>query len=347
MNLLDQLMEQKMKVDFNTYDLTLKELIGMVRDNMIDIAPEYQRQFRWDKDRQSSLIESLFLGIPVPSLFMATNSDGTWELIDGVQRVGTILVFAGEEEERDKIKGDDEDPKKPLLLEGLAKLSEFNGKGFNDLPGDIQTRFKLTSIKITTLTDKSDKNVRFDLFERLNKGGVTLSDQEIRSCVYQGEFNNFITELAKNKDFKNCVRISENKTKAGLDKELVLRFFAYLYDIKNFTHSVKDFLNDYMQKAGKDFDYTKGRNVFSETFKALSSALPEGINRYSKRTPINLYEGVAVGAAMAYSEKGEINTSGVDEWINDGELTELTRGATNTKSRLLGRIEYCKQKFEA
>ncbi len=97
MDLQKRLMEQKMKVDFNTYDLSIKELIGMVNDKLINIAPEYQRQFRWDKERQSSLIESIFLGIPIPSLFMATNADGTWELIDGVQRVSTILCFAGTE----------------------------------------------------------------------------------------------------------------------------------------------------------------------------------------------------------------------------------------------------------
>ena len=96
MDLQKQLMEQKMKVDFNTYDLSIKELISMVNDKLINIAPEYQRQFRWDKERQSSLIESIFLGIPIPSLFMATNADGTWELIDGVQRVSTILCFAGQ-----------------------------------------------------------------------------------------------------------------------------------------------------------------------------------------------------------------------------------------------------------
>ena len=91
-DLSSQLMEQKMKVDFNSYDISIKELISMVSDDLIDIAPEYQRQFRWDTERQSSLIESFFLGIPVPSIFMATNADGTWELIDGVQRVTCCLA---------------------------------------------------------------------------------------------------------------------------------------------------------------------------------------------------------------------------------------------------------------
>lgn len=76
-NLNSQLMEQKMKVDFNSYDLSEKELISMVEDNLINIAPEYQRQFRWDVERQSSLIESLYLGTPVPAIFTATNADGS------------------------------------------------------------------------------------------------------------------------------------------------------------------------------------------------------------------------------------------------------------------------------
>lgn len=127
-----------MKVDFNTYDLSIKELIGMVNDKLINIAPEYQRQFRWDKERQSSLIESIFLGIPIPSLFMATNADGTWELIDGVQRVSTILCFAGTDEEREKIGTPN---LSELTLEQLKKLTEFNGKKFTKLPIEIQTKF--------------------------------------------------------------------------------------------------------------------------------------------------------------------------------------------------------------
>ena len=188
-DLQSQLMEQKMKVDFNSYDLSIKELISMVNDGLIDIAPDYQRQFRWDEERQSSLIESLYLGIPVPALFMATNADGTWELIDGVQRVSTILCFAGTDEDRKRI---NKKEAKPLKLTGLKKLSLFNDKTYEELPIDIQTKFKLTSLKITTLSDKSDKAVRFDLFERLNRGGVTLSDQEIRACVYRGRFNDLL-----------------------------------------------------------------------------------------------------------------------------------------------------------
>lgn len=342
-DLQKQLMEQKMKVDFNTYDLSIKELMGMVSDGLINIAPEYQRQFRWDTERQSNLIESLFLGIPVPSLFMATNADGTWELIDGVQRVSTIISFAGTKEQQDKLNS----PKvKELKLVGLKKLSDFNDKKFVELPFDIQTKFKLTSIKVTTLSDKSDKDVRFDLFERLNKGGVILTDQEIRSCVYRGGFNDFIKELAKDENYIKCVHLTERQEGDGTREELVLRFFAYLYDLDNFVHSVKDFLNDYMEKADKKFNYSKNEKIFKIVFKKLNDALPNGISKGRKNTPANLYEAVAVGAALAYINTGKINTAGIQEWIVDEELIKYTTGATNTKSRVVGRIKYCRDRFE-
>lgn len=342
-DLQKQLMEQKMKVDFNTYDLSIKELMGMVSDELINIAPEYQRQFRWDKERQSNLIESLFLGIPVPSLFMATNADGTWELIDGVQRVSTIISFAGTKEQQDKLNSS---KVKELTLTGLRKLSDFNDKKFSDLPVEVQTKFKLTSIKVTTLSDKSDKDVRFDLFERLNKGGVILTDQEIRSCVYRGGFNDFIKELAKDKNYVECVHLSERQESDGTREELVLRFFAYLYDLDSFVHSVKDFLNNYMAKADKKFNYSKNEKIFKIVFNKLNSALPNGISKGRKNTPVNLYEAVAVGAALAYINTGKINTEGIQEWIVDEELIRYTTGATNTKLRVIGRIEYCKDKFE-
>jgi hypothetical protein len=92
---------------------------------MIDIAPEYQRRFRWDDKRQSALIESVFLGIPVPTLFMAANPDGSWELIDGVQRLSTLIRFLGDAAQRKKI-GSNE----PLRLKQLTKLDQFDGKTF-------------------------------------------------------------------------------------------------------------------------------------------------------------------------------------------------------------------------
>lgn len=342
-DLNSELMEQKMKVDFNTYDLSVKELLSMVNDGLINIAPEYQRQFRWDEERQSSLVESLFLGIPVPSLFMATNVDGTWEVIDGVQRLSTMICFAGDDSVREKVNAKKVEP---LKLKGLSKLANFNDKRFSDLPVGVQNKFKLTSIKVTTLSDKSDKDVRFDLFERLNKGGVNLTPQEIRSCVYRGGFNDFLKELSKDSNFKNCVHLSERQENDGTREELVLRFFAYLYDLDSFEHSVKDFLNNYMSKADKGFNYSENDKLFRTVFKILNDALPNGISKGRKNTPLNLFEAVSVGAALAYMNNGKINTAGMAEWLKDKELLKYITGATNSKPRVIGRIGFCRKKFE-
>lgn len=338
-DLQEQLDTQKRKVDFDTYDITVKEIVNMVAENIIDIAPEYQRLFQWRDDRQSKFIESVLLGIPTPSLFMATNPDGTWEVIDGVQRLSTLIHFSDNDnaKRRTDISGD-------LILKDLGKLSNFNNKTFADMPKNIQMNFHLKPIKVTTLSDKSDKKVRFDLFERLNTGGLRLSDQEIRNCIYKGEFREFIKNLAQNDYFRKVVKLPKNKEDNATYEELVLKFFAYLNDQKSFVHSVVDFLNDYMEKATKKFDYNSNREIFEYVFSTLASVLPMGIRRKAK-TPVILYEAMSVGAARVYKKRTKINTNGIESWMVSKDLEVLTTGATNSQKMLTDRINYCIDKF--
>ena len=337
--LQQQLDELRRKVDFNSYDITVKELISLVEDRTIDIAPEYQRQFRWDKERQSQLAESIFLGIPIPNLFMATNEDGTWELIDGVQRLSSLIHLAGGEKGRELI-----GVQEPLVFTDLQKLSEFNGKKFLDLPKAVQLGFLMKPLKVTTLTDKSDLSVRFDLFERLNTGGVSLTDQEIRACVFRGKFNTFLKSCAANDDFLKVVRLNNRQMADATDEEFVLKFFAYLNNYQNFTHSVVDFLNNYMQEANGAFDYEEGEKIFNETFSQLASILPNGITRGRTTTPTNLYEAISVGAALVIKEGKSLEGDDLD-WIAADELKALTTGATNSRVRVAARIEYAKAKL--
>ncbi|MHC1732805.1 MAG: DUF262 domain-containing protein [Bacteroidales bacterium] len=337
-DLLSELSDLKRKVDFNTYDISVKELISMVAEGIINIAPDYQRQFRWKDDRQSQLIESIFLGIPVPSLFMATNLDGTWELIDGVQRLSSIIHFAGTDEARAKILLDS-----TLRLCSLTKLKTFNNAYFEHLPKSIQLDFQLKPLKITTLSDKSDMDVRFDLFERLNTGGIALTNQEIRSCVYRGRFNDFIKRLASIENFRHSVRLTANQETDGTREEFVLRFFAFLNNYQNFDHSVVQFLNEYMNESTKKFDFESGELIFRNTFDSLV-VLPSGITRNRSTTPTNLYEAVAVGAALAFKQNGRLITNDLD-WILSPELRALTTGATNSRTKVVRRVEFCRDKF--
>lgn len=336
-----QLDTQRRKVDFDSFDITVKELVSMSDTGLIDIAPEYQRQFRWPAENQSRFVESVFLGIPVPSLFMAANKDGSWELIDGVQRLSSLIHFVGTLEQIEKF-GLEE----PLKLKGLGILTDFNNNTFHKLPTSIQIKFSLRPLKVTTLSDKSDLKVRFDLFERLNTGGIRLSDQEIRACVYRGNFNDFIKELAQNEDFNKVVNMKKTASTDGSKEELVLKFFAYLHNTEQFDHSVIDFLNEYMGEAAKRFDYRKNEQLFVDTFSQLAQELPNGIKRGTRKlTPVNLYEAIAVGAANAILEGHAILGSNIDEWINDAQLTKLTSGATNSRKRIKERVKFCYDRF--
>lgn len=248
-DLVNQLENERRRVDFDTFDISVKELVSMADQGIIDIAPEYQRQFRWPTNNQSRFIESVFLGIPIPSLFMAANKDGTWELIDGVQRLSSLVHFVGSPEQRAKIRLD-----AGLKLQGLEVLTEFNDCYFEHLPQTLRLKFSLRPLKVTTLSDKSDAKVRFDLFERLNTGGVRLTDQEIRACVFRGRFNEFLDELAEHADFLSSINLTDSKKNDGTKQEFVLRFFAYLHNRDKFDHSVVGFLNDYMAEASLSFN---------------------------------------------------------------------------------------------
>ena len=294
--------------------------------------------------RQTYLQIAETLGIPVPSIFMATNSDATWEVIDGVQRISTLLNFILDKNDpfRQELGMSD-----PLVLSELSKLKSFVGMSYLDFPQTLRYEFLLKPLKIITLSDKSDKLVRFDLFERLNTGGVKLSDQEIRSCVYKGQFNDFLKEKALNPDFCNAIKLTDSQLNDGSKEELVLRFFAYLLYRGKFVHSVKDFLNEYMSDAQKHFDYRKYSNLFDEVFAQLNR-LDAGIvkSKTRKVTSFILFEAVAVGAAEAILSGCEkLYLEDFYDWVKDSDFNKLITGATNTPKKVNDRISYTRSRF--
>ncbi len=314
----------------------------MLDGKQIAVAPAYQRKFRWDPERSSKLIESLMLGVPVPSVFMATNEDNTWEVVDGVQRIHTIVNFAGTADTRATLA-----IKEPLRLTGLTKIPAFNGFTFEDLPAGLQRHFTTRPIKVITLSDKSDLVVRYDLFERLNTGGIILSPQEIRDCIYRGDFADWIEERTKHPGFRATVRLTPLQSEDATAEECVLRFFAFRDRYKEFDHSVKDFLNDYMKESSESFDYVGNELVWDRTFSELARVLPHGITRKKTRnvTPLNLFEGIAVGASFALDKRPTLDGSEVEVWLLSKELRTFTTGATNSRPAIKGRIEFCRDRF--
>lgn len=332
-----ELKQQRRTVGFDTYDITAKQLLDMVAEGQIKVAPDYQRHFVWKADRESSLIESVFLGIPVPSLFMATNDDSSWECIDGLQRITTLVNFT-----KPKFRPDVKDiSTHELTISGLEKVPSLNGKKFSDLPETLKLNFLTRPIRITVLNDLSDYQVRFDLFERLNTGGIVLHQQEIRNCVFQGEFNDFI-KLCATDDRLDKVFKKSNRDGRGNMEEIVLKFFAYFENRDDFRHSVKEFLNNYMEDKTKAFNNKKFLSgLYDKTMRVLSDALPDGVVRSERKntTPLLLFEAVSVGVADVISSGGQVNADALRAVLDNQELKKVTSGGTNSNPKLLQRIE--------
>ncbi len=272
---------------------------------------------------------------------MATNSDGTWEVVDGVQRISTVLHFVGKEDSLKLI-----NKASPLVLKGLSKLDTFNDATFESLPKPTQLQFTTRPLRITTLNDKSDNSVRYDLFERLNTGGVKLHPQEIRNCVFRGVFLDLIKDQSENTNFRNVVKLPNNELKAAAYEECVLRFYAFRDRYRTFAHNVNTFLNNYT------IDMNKKRTIsdidnFDEVMSFLRQELPNGVVRYKRKnvTPINLYEAVAVGTALAIKQTHNIKRGVLAKIIDDEALIKFTTGGTNSNPMVIGRIDYVKDRL--
>ena len=188
-----QLGAERRKVDVSTLNFSVRELVRMMADGELSVAPEYQRKFRWTELGESSFIESVFLGLPIPPIFVATNVGFQWEVVDGLQRLSTLMHFLGGNADELAVVNRTEN----LRLKGLEKLSSLNTIAYSELPRTMQVYFGRQPLQVVSLTDKSDLQVRFDVFERLNKGAVSLTAQEVRACVFRGEFNLFLEGLSE------------------------------------------------------------------------------------------------------------------------------------------------------
>ncbi|MEM8828086.1 MAG: DUF262 domain-containing protein [Cyanobacteria bacterium P01_G01_bin.19] len=217
------------------------------KENYMDVSPFYQRRLRWDKIKQSQLIESFLINIPVPPIILYERDYNSYEVMDGQQRITAIKDFYNND----------------LELEGLELWSELNGRTYQQLPDKIQAginRRAISSIVLITESTPSTEEAFFlkqITFERLNTGGVKLSGQEIRNCIYSGEFNQLLLELAENDIFANAWGIpiddkdklkDNNFYKKMEDVELILRFFAFRHT-DEFRNGIKGFLDLYMFKS--------------------------------------------------------------------------------------------------
>ena len=172
--LVKQVEESRKDIRTDRMDMSFGEIMNMYDEGEIIISPEFQRAFRWGKDTQTRFIESLILGIPIPPIFVAETKRNVWELVDGLQRLSTVLSFFGKL--RDKEKNN-------LVLEDASILTELKGFTIDTLPINFKLLLKRTVCRVEVIRYDSEFDMRYELFNRLNTGGVRLSEQEIRNCI--------------------------------------------------------------------------------------------------------------------------------------------------------------------
>jgi len=229
------------EIDIETPPFTIGYLIDRIEHNEINMNTDFQRENNlWTEEKQSRLIESILLGLPLPAFYFDT-SNKQWDIIDGLQRCCSIENFC---------------VKKNLKLSGLEFLKEKNGlpylegKGFDELDRTLQ-RSIITRPITVNLIKKAHKDVRFILFKRLNTGGLELKDAEIRNAVYQGIQAETINRLAKLDEFV-IATVGKVPTKRMEDRDFVSRFIAfYLKDFTEYEPGLDSFINSTMATFAK------------------------------------------------------------------------------------------------
>lgn len=230
-------------------DQSIFELHRQHRKGNLILQPDFQRYSVWSNKQASQLIESVFLNVPIPMLYFSEEFEGRLHVIDGQQRLSSFFCFLDNK----------------LKLSGLESLSQLNGKTFNELNSELQLCLENYTIRVIVILRGSDSEVKFEVFKRLNTGGTHLNEQELRNCIYRGQFNEFLKEVATYKPFLSIFGINEPHPRMA-DVELALRFFAF-YDqtYLKYPGSMKKFLNAQMERYQNIDENTL--NDFEEQFK--------------------------------------------------------------------------------
>ena len=273
--------------DITTYpsDLTLSGLKSLWDDGDL-IIPKYQRNYVWNINQASLLIESFLLGLPVPQLFFYLDNQNRSLVIDGQQRVTSIAYFL------DGYFGSaSKDGKRTIFkLKGLNKKSPYLGKTFTDLLESDQRKLKksvLRAINIKQLSPTDQSTSQYYIFERLNTGGTPLKPQEIRNCVFNGEFVDVLRGLNNNASWRKIIG-QKLPNKFQRDIEMLLRVFAFSFYASEYEKPMKEFLNLAMMRnqTGKTKNVHRFVTRFEEACEKILSEL--GPKPFHVRGPINL-----------------------------------------------------------
>lgn len=225
-------------INFNVTTRRISDIYSSFNDGELDTTPAFQRGYVWDKIKASKLIESVLLHVPLPLIYTAEEANGSEVVIDGQQRLMTFIGF---------LKGEFPKDKRPFKLQKLKILKDLNGKSFAELDQPLKIALRRYGVSIIKIANTTDENVKFEIFERLNTGAVTLSPQELRNCIYRGPLNELTKDLSVHDSFTRVLAL-QDRPQRMVDCEMVLRFFAFNERTHlNYNGKMKSFMNEFMR----------------------------------------------------------------------------------------------------
>lgn len=290
--------------------MSVGEIVNLYRNQELQIRPEYQRLFRWDSTRKARLIESILLGLPLPPIFVYQRLDGVWELIDGLQRLSTLLEFMGALRDESGVEV------QPLRLEGTQFLPSLANKCFDSTLADgsdgigitLQIQLKRARLRVEILRQESDPNIKFEVFQRLNTGGVNLSQQEVRNSVgymLDQAFQHWLISLANLPAFLITIDQTETAMERQQHVELVLRYLAFRLVQYRQGLDVHEYLDQALMQVAKiDAAQQQSENqIFQRTFEFLNESMGANTfkrwdgNSFGGKFLMSVYEVVSLGVS--------------------------------------------------
>lgn len=336
--------EVLVEYDITTYpsDFTLSGLAKMWKDGDITI-PDYQREFVWTIKQSSLLVESFLIGLPVPPVFFYIDEDNKNLVVDGQQRLLSIFFFLegyfGYENEKGK--------RQTFRLTGLNEKNPFHNKRFIDLDEKDRRKFEtsvLRAINIRQLAPKDQSTSVYHIFERLNTGGTPLKPQEIRNCVFRGDFLNKLRELNENKNWRNILG-KKLIDKHQNDVELLLRAFGLCHHLDEYEKPMKEFLS----KVAKKYQNVSSGKVekFATDFEKASKIINEHFRQkpFSVRGPLNtsLFDSIFCTIVNNVNQLPNDISDRYEKLLFDEKFIEYTTLATTDAKIVKERFAYVKK----
>jgi hypothetical protein len=322
MTLSDQIQKHSREVQTESYSMSVSELISMYKDGELDLHPAFQRFFRWTPEQKSRLIESLLLGIPIPAIFVSERDDSKWDVIDGLQRISTILEVMGE------LKDDKGSEREMLQLSRTNYLPDLEGRYWEHeedgkaLPSSARIKVKRARLDVNIVRNTSDSDVKYEVFQRLNAGGSAASHQEIRNCLLimaDISYYEWLLQLAKLPSFQDTLSLSDKAIEEAYDVELACRLLVFAQKTPEELQQIAE-LSSYLNKealrqANDSIDSREDlASQFKNTFEFLAEILKDDSfkrfdqakERYLGPMLVSLYEVVAGGLLYNLLNGGEL-----------------------------------------